>query len=202
MLIASMMSMVMVSVSENKQVHHSQTSSPSPSPSSLQPPSSQPQQTPSTVETAPQSIPSANGSATTPASAKTQSSTPPAQSKNKPKPLPSKKSQTVTTGAKSLTTTSTSTGLKNAARVLSRISCFPGWEKLLLGSLYPYLDENGVKIIAVNAENFDDQKDYNGQPFKRAIEVSSFNSDWVNDSIMTRQYQITVSCFDPACFCS
>ncbi|ENH71312.1 hypothetical protein FOC1_g10006169 [Fusarium oxysporum f. sp. cubense race 1] len=35
---------------------------------------------------------------------------------------------------------------------------------------YPYLDENGVKIIAVNAENFDDQKDYNGQPFKRAIE--------------------------------
>nr|RBQ84080.1 hypothetical protein FVER53263_13267 [Fusarium verticillioides] len=26
---------------------------------------------------------------------------------------------------------------------------------------YPYLDENGVKIIAVNAENFDDQKDYN-----------------------------------------
>ncbi|KAF9775380.1 hypothetical protein IL306_006512 [Fusarium sp. DS 682] len=35
---------------------------------------------------------------------------------------------------------------------------------------YPYLSENGVKIIAVNAEDFDDQKDYNGQPFKRAIQ--------------------------------
>ncbi|KAF4499314.1 hypothetical protein FAGAP_4519 [Fusarium agapanthi] len=35
---------------------------------------------------------------------------------------------------------------------------------------YPYLKENDVKIIAVNSEDFDDQKDYNGQPVKRAIE--------------------------------
>ncbi|KAF5661365.1 hypothetical protein FCIRC_11844 [Fusarium circinatum] len=35
---------------------------------------------------------------------------------------------------------------------------------------YPYLKENKVKVIAVNSVDFDDQKDYNGNPFKRAIE--------------------------------
>ncbi|KAF4454075.1 hypothetical protein F53441_3360 [Fusarium austroafricanum] len=34
---------------------------------------------------------------------------------------------------------------------------------------FPYLNENGVKIIAVNAADFDDTKDYNGQPFKRVV---------------------------------
>ncbi|KAF5615413.1 hypothetical protein F52700_13383 [Fusarium sp. NRRL 52700] len=36
---------------------------------------------------------------------------------------------------------------------------------------YPYLKKNKVKVIAVNAANFDDQKDYDEKLFKRAIEV-------------------------------
>ncbi|KAG6981730.1 hypothetical protein FocnCong_v009489 [Fusarium oxysporum f. sp. conglutinans] len=103
------------------------------------------------------------------------------------------KSQTVTTGAKSLTTTSTLDWIEecgegpeqdkavppNGREALARESSGTAYVIMIKGNAianfwkdneYPYLDENGVKIIAVNAENFDDQKDYTGQHFKRAIE--------------------------------